>query len=185
MNREEFIAKLDGFDGERLKRTLWNLYWRGTATMRERIEALLEPEENARRRAARAAIDPEEVLDEVEDFVALVRSGAYMGGDRRVAPRERTRWRFTFRRLAADAQAALRDEQNINPGATALERLIDLACSMRDIDYVHSDDAVEAARFVVSDAAMALWGAVLARHGFAGFAQRAAPQLIRWESRYG
>jgi hypothetical protein len=56
---------------------------------------------------------------------------------------------------------------------------------MRDIDYVHSDDAVEAARFVVSDAAMALWGAVLARHGFAGFAQRAAPQLIRWESRYG
>jgi hypothetical protein len=116
MNREEFIAKLDGFDGERLKRTLWNLYWRGTATMRERIEALLEPDENARRRAARAAIDPEEVLDEVEDFVALVRSGAYMGGDRRVAPRERTRWRFTFRRLAADAQAALRDEQTSTLG---------------------------------------------------------------------
>jgi hypothetical protein len=85
--------------------------------MRGRIGALLEPEENARRRAARAAIDPEEVPDEVEGFVALVRSGAYMGRDRRVALRERTRWRFTFRRLAADAQAALRDEQSINRGA--------------------------------------------------------------------
>jgi hypothetical protein len=185
MKRDEFMAKLDGFDGERLKRALWNLYWRGAATMRERIEGELDPGEIVRRSAAKAVVDPEQVLDAVEDFVTLVRSGAYMGGDRRVAPRERTRWRFTFQSLAADAQGALRNEENLKPGATALERLIDLGCSMRDFDYVHSEDAVEAARFVVSDAVTALWTALLARYGFAGFAQRAAPQLIRWESRHG
>ncbi len=30
-----------------------------------------------------------------------------MAGDRRVSPRERTRWRLTFRRLADEAGAAL------------------------------------------------------------------------------
>lgn len=44
MNREEFFSKLTGLDEERLKKALWNLYWRGNATLRERIEAELEPE---------------------------------------------------------------------------------------------------------------------------------------------
>ena len=44
---------------------------------------------------------------------------------------------------------------------------------------------MEAAGFVVSDAVALLWGKLNARYGFAGFAQRAAPQLIRWESRHG
>jgi len=38
---------------------------------------------------------------------------------------------------------------------------------------------------VLSDAVSALWGTVLAGLGFARFAERAAPQLIRWESAFG
>jgi hypothetical protein len=70
-------------------------------------------------------------------------------------------------------------------GAAAVEQLIDLACATRDYDYFRSEDPVEAARFVVSDAAAGLWSAVRARHGSSGFAERSAPQLIRWESRHG
>jgi len=44
---------------------------------------------------------------------------------------------------------------------------------------------VEAARFVVSDAAAMLWESGLGRHGFQVVAERAAGQLIRWESRDG
>lgn len=39
MNREEFFRALSGFDEERLQKAPWNLYWRGTANVRERIEA--------------------------------------------------------------------------------------------------------------------------------------------------
>jgi len=34
---------------------------------------------------------------------------------------------------------------------------VDLACDMRSYDYFHSDDPVEAAKFVVSEAVAALW----------------------------
>lgn len=44
---------------------------------------------------------------------------------------------------------------------------------------------MQAAGFVVSDAVAGLWAAVRDRHGFAGFAERAAPQLIRWGSPHG
>ena len=47
------------------------------------------------------------VLYEVGEFVELARAGSYIAGDRRVPPKERTRWRLTFWRLAADAQSAL------------------------------------------------------------------------------
>jgi CheY-like chemotaxis protein len=33
----------------------------------------------------------DEVLEEVRDFAALAPSGAYVGGDRRVSPKERAR----------------------------------------------------------------------------------------------
>jgi hypothetical protein len=78
--------------------------------MRERIEAEIDPSERPRPgERQREPVDAEWLLDEVSDFVTLAQSGAYLGGDRRVTPRERTRWRFTFRRLASDAQAALQD----------------------------------------------------------------------------
>ena len=56
---------------------------------------------------------------------------------------------------------------------------------MKRYDYFHSDDPVEAAKFVVSEAVAALWESVLRHGGFAALADRAPEQLIRWESDYG
>jgi hypothetical protein len=184
MDRPQFFGKLAALDEERLKKALWNLYWRGSATMRERIEAEIEPQPDRPKRQAKESVLPEVVRDEVESFVALARSGAYLGGDRRVSPKERSRWRFTFQRLAGDARAALHAE-DVGDAAVAMEQLIDLACQMKDHEYFRSDDPVEAARFVVSDAVALLWSSLQDQYGFSGFAERAAPQLIRWESRYG
>jgi hypothetical protein len=182
MNREEFFGKLTGLDEERLKRALWNLYWRGNATLRERIETELDP--STPKRTTTPAVAPNAVLEEVRGFVSLARSGAYLGGDRRVAPTERSRWRVTFRRLASQAQGALAIEDP-GPGTAATELLIDLACETRGRDYFRSDDPVEAARFVVSDAVERLWGRLHHAYGFDRFAVRAATHLVRWESRHG
>lgn len=185
MNRDEFFAKLSPLDEDRLRKVLWNLYWRAPAPLRERIEGELEPAEPRRaKRAAAQRPSPGLVLDEVREFAELARSGAYIAGDRRVSPKERTRWRLTFRRLAGDAQSALH-AADPGPAEEAMALVIDLACEMKDSTYFHSEDPVEAARFVVSDAAAVLWETVQARHGFDIFAQRAAAQLIRWEARYG
>jgi len=185
MNRTEFFDKLSGLDEQRLKTALWNLYWRGTAPMRERIEAELQSTPGGQpRRPAAAPADPTMVRDEVIQFVTLARSGAYMAGDRRVSPRQRTQWRTEFARLATDARKALRAPEP-DPAADALEQLIGLARETKDYDYFRSDDPMEAARFVLSDAAGLLWGHRRDRHGFETFAASAAPQLVRWESRYG
>jgi hypothetical protein len=185
MNREQFFGQVAALDEQRLKKALWSLYWRGSAAMRERIEAELDPDQHDRgRRPSRQPPDPHQVLEEVDEFVALARSGAYLAGDRRVSPRERSRWRLTFKHLVSDAQNGLRG-QDATAAATALERLIDLACEACDHEYFHSEDPMEAAGFVVSDAVALLWATLQAHHGFAGFAQRAAPQLIRWERRHG
>jgi hypothetical protein len=185
MSREEFFAKLAPLEEDRLRKALWNLYWRGSAAIRERIEAEIGPVEEVRRkRAVAEPPDPDLVLADVQEFAELARAGAYIAGDRRVSPRERTRWRLTFRRLAADASSALRAEDS-GPAETALEQLIDLACETHSYDYFRSEDPIEAARFVVSDAAALLWETVRDRHGFPVFAQRAAPQLLRWESPHG
>lgn len=184
MNRDQFFEKLAPLTEARLKKVLWTLYWRGTASVRERIEAELDPDEARSKRESKALVDPELVLGDVRDFVAIAQSGAYLGGDRRVSPRERTRWRFTFQRLVTDAQAGLRDDDP-SDALTAIEELVDFACEMRGYDYFRSDDPVEAARFVVSDAVALSWNKMRERYGFSGFATRAAPQLIRWESRFG
>ncbi len=185
MNREQFFGVVSGLDEERLRKALWNLYWRGTANVRKRIEVELAGDGSARSpRRAQAPVDPEAVRDEVDDFTSLARAGAYLGGDRRVTPRERSRWRFTFKRLAAEAQDALRAE-DAGPAASALEQLIDLACEVGGYDYFRSEDPVAAAGFVVSDAAAGLWAWTWERQGFQIFAETAAPQLIRWESRHG
>lgn len=153
--------------------------------MRERIEVELASDGHARPpRRAKEPVDPETVRDEVDDFVALARSGAYLGGNRQVSPRERSRWRFTFRRLAAEAQDALGAE-DAGPAASAVEQLIDLACEAGAYDYFRSEDPVAAAGFVVSDVAAVLWASTWERCGFHKFAETAAPQLIRWESRHG
>jgi hypothetical protein len=77
MNREQFFAVVSGLDEERLRKALWNLYWRGTANVRERIEVEPAGDGTARPpRRAPAPADPETVRDEVEDFVSLARAGA-------------------------------------------------------------------------------------------------------------
>lgn len=184
MNREQFYGKLATFDEQRLKKALWNIYWRGSATLRERVEAELDPRLHHRKKQLVEAVDPEEIAIAVRAFAELARGGAYMGGDRRVSARERTRWRFTFQQLARDAQNALRTGTS-KGAAEAVEQLIELAREMRDYDYFRSEDPIEAAQFVVSDAVARLWWHLREEYGFGGFAERAAPQLIRWESRYG
>jgi hypothetical protein len=183
MDRAQFFTKLAPMDEEHLRKTLWNLYWRGTAAVRQRIEAELEPGRTPPR-VEPERVDPDSVLDEVRDFVALARSGAYIAGDRRVSPKQRSGWRFTFRQLLADARTALLTDDG-SAGAIALEALIDLACEVRDVDYFRSDDPMEAAKIVVSDEVALLWSRILERRGFPAFAEQAAGQLIRWESRYG
>lgn len=186
MNRDQFFGRLAGLDRQQVNKVLWTLYWRGAAAFRQRIEAELDAVEHGTRPrpAAPAPADPAHVRAEVEQFVGLARAGAYLGRDRRVSPKERTRWRFTFQRLAADAQSALREPE---PGdaVAAVEQLIDLACDLRAYDYFRSEDPVEAARFVVSDVVALLWATLRERDGFDAFTQRAAAQLIRWESPYG
>ncbi len=184
LNRDEFFDKLSGLGEAELKKALWTLYWRGSATVRERVDAAIDPP--ARQPDApsrRPGLDPGLVLADVTEFAALARRGAYLGGDRRVSPRERTRWRLTFRRLAAQAQDALGGDR-VELAAAAVSVLVDVACESRDVDYFRSEDPVEAARFVVSDAVRALWTRTREEDG-TRFAQRAAEQLLRWESEYG
>lgn len=143
------------------------------AATRARIEAELDTIENGTRPrpVAEPPVDAQHIGQQVAEFVALARAGAYLASDRRVSPKQRTRWRYTFRQLAVDAQRALRNPDP-EPGATAIEQLIDLACEMRDYDYFRSQDPVEAAGFVVSDAAALRWATLLDRYGFPGSAKR-------------
>jgi hypothetical protein len=185
MNREEFFAQLARLDEERLKKILWNLYWRGSAPLRERIEGELTPTPSVPGPRRRSEVpDPVRVRDEVREFTALARAGSYLAGDRRVSPKERARWRFTFRRLADEARAALAAEDS-RPAEDAVEALVDLACYVKEYDCFRSQDPMEAAKFVVSDAVAALWGRIVQRSGSADLAERAMPQLARWESCFG
>ena len=185
MNREQFFRVVSALDEDRLRKALWNLYWRGTADVRERIEVELASDGRTRApRPAKEPADPEMVWYEVDDFVSLARSGAYMGGTGRCRRASDRGWRFTFKRLADEAQDALRAE-DAGPAASALEQLIDLACEAHDYDYFRSDDPAAAAGFVVSDVAAVLWTWTLECHGFRAFAESAAPQLLRWESSHG
>lgn len=184
-DRKQFFAKLAPLDQDQMAKTLWTVYWKGTQEVRHRIEAELDPESARRKRAAvESAADPEETLEEVVEFVNLARTGAYLGGDRRVRPRERTRWRFTFRRLFKDAQDALAGPDP-HLGAEALEHLVDLAREMGGYEYFRSEDPIQAARIVISDEVERLWSRLRQQLDFDTFARRAAPQLLRWESRHG
>ena len=185
MNRDEFYAQLGALDEARLKKALWNLYWRSAAPVRERIEAEISPLPTPRRPAAGSEpSDPAKILEEVRNFTELARSGAYMAGSRRVSANERSGWRFTFRRLAEQARSALAAEQS-EPAEQAVADLVALACSAKSTEYFHSEDPVESARFVVSDAVAALWTATIRRIGLDEFTRVATHQLIRWESEYG
>jgi hypothetical protein len=184
MNRDEFYAAMAASDDARLRKVLWTVYWRGNAQLRERIEDELRPAEQPKVRPKQELPDPDAALSEVTRFVGLARDGAYMYGDRRVHHTERSKWRLTFRRVSGDALAALQSDDP-GPAQQAVAEIVDLACEMKSRDYFHSDDPVEAAKFVVSDAVAVLWESVLRHDGFAAFARRVPEQLIRWEADYG
>ncbi|HQR79428.1 MAG TPA: hypothetical protein PLT68_04335 [Actinomycetota bacterium] len=185
LNRDEFYDLLAGMNDAALKKALWTLYWRGGGQVRERVVGALGV--STPRTADPAQPDPDAVLQDVNEFAALARAGAYLAGDRRVSPKARSRWRFTFRDLVGRCLQALRseDEESVRAGASALTVMIDLALEMGRIDYFRSEDPVEAARFVVSDAVRALWLRTRAVYGPSEFTQRACAQLLRWESRHG
>lgn len=183
-DRNEFFGHLAGMDEAQLKKMLWTLYWRGTAAQRERIEGLVDPTlAEAKKREAREAPEAGRVLAEVREFATLARAGAYMARDRRVSPRERTRWRMTFRNLANDAVSSLKGD-DVDSAESAVSIMVDLACEMWGHDLFRSEDPIEAARFVVSDAVKAMW---LRRRQQdpAEFVRRAPEQLLRWESPSG
>jgi hypothetical protein len=184
MNRDEFYAAMAPHDDPRLRKILWTLYWRGSAQLRERIEDELRPSAQPKAASKKELPDPGSVSAEVTTFVELARAGAYMAGDRRVHHTERSKWRHTFRRLAADALTALQAAEPA-PAQQAVGDMVELACEMRSYDYFHSDDPVEAAKFVVSEAVAALWESVLRHDGIAAFVSRVPEQLIRWEADYG
>lgn len=185
LSREDFSRKLAPLDEDALRKALWTLYWRGSAQMRERILDTLDPvRAKVRRAAANAPADGALTLARIKTFAALARAGAYLAGDRRVSPSQRTKWRTEFKGLATDAVSALRGEES-EKASRALAILIDLACEVGSYDYFRSEDAVAAARFVVSDAAEAIWTVARAQHGITGMADLVAPQLIRWERRHG
>ena len=144
MNRDEFYAAIAPHDDARLRKILWAVYWRGNAQLRERIEDELRPQDQPKVKPKKELPDPVGVLDEVMTFTELAKDGAYMAGDRRVHHTERSKWRYTFRRLAADALAALTASDPV-PAQQAVAKIVDLACDMKRYDYFHSDDPVEAA----------------------------------------
>ena len=157
LNRDQFFEKLAEMEATDVKKALWTLYWRGAAPLRERIEAIIDPQsKDVRDRALKTPPDPKLVLGEVTQFATLARSGSYLAGDRRVSRQERSRWRHTFRRLSEQAQDSLRGE-DFETAAAAVGAMIDLACETRESDYFRSEDPLEAARFVVSDAVAVLW----------------------------
>jgi hypothetical protein len=184
MNRDQFYSAMAPNDDGRLRKILWTVYWRGNALLRERIEDELRSPEQPKVKPKKELPDPDTVLDAVTTFVKLAKDGAYMAGDRRVHHTERSKWRLTFRRLAGDALAALQADDP-GPAQQAVAEMVDLACETKGYDYFHSDDPVEAAKFVVSDAVAVLWESVLRHDGFAAFARRVPEQLIRWEAGYG
>ena len=182
MRKDEFYKKIIPLDKEKLRKMLWELYWRGGKDLRARIERLLDPQRNKER--VPQLPDGDLLLQDVLDFVALARSGAYMAGSREVSRNERSKWRVTFRKLFKNTGLLL-THGDMEYGAPAMEELIDLACKTKGVMYFHSEDPVAAMRIVISEQAQLLWGAYLAREGFASFAKRTAYQFIRWENPYG
>src|SRR5216684_6909675 len=130
MNRDEFYAAMAPHDDARLRKILWTVYWRGNAQLRERIEDELRPQDQPKVKPTKELPDPAGVLGEVTTFVELAKDGAYMAGDRRVHHTERSRWRHTFRRLAAGAMAALAVSDPA-PAQQAVAKIVDLACAMK------------------------------------------------------
>src|SRR6185312_15212313 len=62
MKREQFFRVVSELEEDRLRKALWNLYWRGTANVRERIEVELASDGRGRPpRSAKTPVEPQMV----------------------------------------------------------------------------------------------------------------------------
>ncbi|RKN10124.1 hypothetical protein D7319_10175 [Streptomyces radicis] len=71
MSAEAFFAQLAGMEVEHLRKALWNLYRRGSAPVRGRVEAEIARVPAPRARATEKTPDSRRALDEVGAFTAL------------------------------------------------------------------------------------------------------------------
>lgn len=182
-SRVEFFERVAPFDADRLRLALWKLYARGNDDLRRRIAEQVDPIAREEAKAGRQAqpVDPGFLTDDVNEFCELARAGAYLGGSRRVSPKQRSAWRATFRRLLQDANKLL-SQGDVEAGAQALEALLDVAIESSGFHYFRSEDPVAALNLVVSEQVAVLWRTLLSRAGLTGFARTATSQLVRWES---
>lgn len=184
MDKVAFLEKIGGRSSEELRTLLWTAYWRGTAAARERIEALLNPQEAIQKRETNAWVDPEECLQEVERFVTRARDGDYLRGARDLGRKEVSGWRLTFRRLFNDSTRILQQPDTADD-ARSLVYLLEFTHDLKDWVYFRTEDPVEAAKIVFSDRVEALWISRIEQAGFGAFLTEAPAQLIRWENPWG
>lgn len=184
MNKDEFYEKLDALDEARLKKALWNLYWRGTAPVRERIEDAITTDPVIRAEP-QDSTNPARTLRQVREFCKLAHAGAFLGAPGHgVRAKRRSNWRHEFRGLVKAARAAMA-EADPGPGMAAMEEIIDLAVFSSTYEVFTSQEPLEVAKFVVSDEVEALWRRMIEHRGFAAFTTVGAEQLLRWEAKYG
>lgn len=183
LSKDEFYAKVGALDEERLRKALWNVYWRGSAQVRERIEDQIAPE-TARPKPSDGPPAPDLVLRDVREFCALAYKGAFIGAPAKgMNSKRRSQWRHEFRRHYKAADEAM--TAGSDAGAEAVEAIIALAVHCGSYDTFASQEPLETAKFVVSDAVERLWRNTLERRGFTVFAERSAGQFIAWEAEFG
>ena len=184
LSKEEFGQLLAGRDADELRKMLWELYVRGSAELRRKIEVVAVPREKRPAKAGPPPIDGADHLATVRDFVRLARAGAYMGCDRHVSRSDREGWKASFRELLDDSGRFL-TQCDVENGAEAMDALLCLALDCRDTYYFRTEDPIGALRIVVSDLVDLLWRSTLAVSGFPALVARVPRDLMRWESLYG
>ena len=140
MNREQFFRAVSALDEDRLRKALWNLYWRGTANVRERIEVELASDGHGRPPVPRRRTPIQRWFGTTSTtsyrWRDRARTWAGTGGCRRASARAGVSPSSGLRRKP---RMRCGDEDS-GPAASALEQLIDLACEAHDYDYFRSDD---------------------------------------------
>jgi hypothetical protein len=185
MDRDEFFKRLSRLDEERLEKTLWSLYRRGNAEVRQRIESQLE-----RGPAAPPFGDELHVAKRGERLELRRVSGAtpplagatptlHLGTARRELPRQRRRWRLTVSRLGQDTEVALQDDGR-EDRADEPVLLLELARDSREYELL-ADGSVDAPSVVVSDELSLLWSRPGIGLHWAKLGRQAMPPPVRRE----
>lgn len=85
LSKDEFGQLLAGRDGEELRKMLWELYCRGSAELRRKIEVVAVPREKRPAKAGPPPVDGANHLASVREFVRLARAGT-SGSSRSASP---------------------------------------------------------------------------------------------------